>query len=349
MKPKEFSHILQKYIDGICTEEERTIVEKWCDFIAEKERKTIAFPHESKARIYEKIIRTRSAREERPAGKIRYFGMADAVAAALVIMAFLLVEFRGVFSADHSKLAARESNGADLSVVINNSDAPMKTLFEDGTEVTLEPKSKLSGVHFSAEVRKLTLEGKAFFNVARNPKRPFYIYTQNITTRVLGTSFVIDAQAGGEERVEVKTGKVAVYKKETEVKSPDSFVTLTPNLQVHYSQSRKTLIPSIVEHPAPILAAHEASEPVPPLATPSATPAASPKMEFAGARIAEVFSSIETAYGIKIKYAPKLGDCVMTITLIDEDLYTRLRAICAAIGASYKIDGTEILIENGGC
>ena len=344
MKLKEFSRILQKYIDGVCTEEERAIAEKWCCFIEERERKTIARPHESKARIYEKIVRAKNSPREKPSGKIRYFGMADAAAAALVVMTLFWAGFHGGFSTDHSDLVARENTGASHSVVINNSASPMKVRFEDGTEVTLESKSKLSDVNFSADIRKLTLEGKAFFNVARNPQRPFYIYTKNITTRVLGTSFIVDAQADGEERVEVKTGKVAVYKKEQEMKSQDSFVTLTPNLQVHYSKSRKALIPSIVEHPVVIPKTARDLSGSRTVAPPS------PKMEFAGARIADIFKAMETAYGIKIKCdAVKLGSCVMTITLIDEDLYTRLRAVCAAVGASYKIDGTEILIENGGC
>jgi transmembrane sensor len=88
----------------------------------------------------------------------------------------------------------------------------------DGSEVHLNKNSKVSysATLNSDPVRKLTLEGEAFFNVSKDEKRPFIIETKDLTVKVLGTSFNVKSR---EERTEitVATGKVAVSRSGKEV------------------------------------------------------------------------------------------------------------------------------------
>jgi transmembrane sensor len=61
---------------------------------------------------------------------------------------------------------------------------------EDGTTVHLEKGSRLSfPVHFDPKKREVVLSGEAFFEVTENPSKPFYVYANELITRVLGTSF----------------------------------------------------------------------------------------------------------------------------------------------------------------
>lgn len=67
-----------------------------------------------------------------------------------------------------------------------------KVQLEDGTEVWLNSSSKLYYPKtFNGDVRKVRIEGEAYFAVATDSLRPFYVETENQLVRVYGTSFNI--------------------------------------------------------------------------------------------------------------------------------------------------------------
>lgn len=81
----------------------------------------------------------------------------------------------------------------------------------DGTRVWLNENSELEyPSHFLKNERTVTLKGEAFFEVKRDPSRPFIISSGSIKTTVLGTSFNIKAYGNKEPEVNVRTGKVKV-------------------------------------------------------------------------------------------------------------------------------------------
>lgn len=86
-------------------------------------------------------------------------------------------------------------------------------VLSDGSKVWLNTNSTISfPKKFKGLERKIELEGEAFFEVVKNPKKPFVVKTHNSTTKVLGTSFNVNSS---EEltTVSVKTGKVLVSDK----------------------------------------------------------------------------------------------------------------------------------------
>ena len=107
----------------------------------------------------------------------------------------------------------------------------------DGSKVWLNADSKLQYPEvFSGNLREVYLNGEAFFEVTKNPSRPFIIHLANGTVRVLGTSFNIRAY-DNEKTVEtsVTTGKVAfIPKYATHTKKQDT-IFITPNNKVRYS------------------------------------------------------------------------------------------------------------------
>ena len=99
----------------------------------------------------------------------------------------------------------------------------------DGTEVTLAPGSKLS---YSEKCpRKTQLEGKAYFEVARDEAVPFEITSDGAFVRVLGTKFMVDAGSSVKE-VYVTEGKVLFAKS-----SDSEGVILTKDMQATLSES----------------------------------------------------------------------------------------------------------------
>ncbi|MBK1440211.1 FecR domain-containing protein [Parapedobacter sp. ISTM3] len=70
----------------------------------------------------------------------------------------------------------------------------------DGTRVTLNAGSVLSFPHrFPENKREVSLIGEGFFEVAHQPDRPFYVYSENMQVKVLGTSFNVSAYSDDEE------------------------------------------------------------------------------------------------------------------------------------------------------
>ncbi|MDF1547586.1 MAG: FecR domain-containing protein [Bacteroidales bacterium] len=80
----------------------------------------------------------------------------------------------------------------------------------DGSVVYLNAESKLYFPEaFEGDVRIVEFEGDGFFEISKNPNKPFIIKAKNAEIRVLGTSFNVNTKAGN-DRVEVlvETGKV---------------------------------------------------------------------------------------------------------------------------------------------
>lgn len=81
----------------------------------------------------------------------------------------------------------------------------------DGTRVWVNQNTEIEyPVHFAENERKIILKGEAFFEVARDPSRPFIITSGGIKTTVLGTSFNVKAYEDETTEVRVRTGKVKV-------------------------------------------------------------------------------------------------------------------------------------------
>ena len=82
----------------------------------------------------------------------------------------------------------------------------------DNTEVTIHRGSDFEyPTTFASAERRVTLQGEAFFDVAKNPDQPFIIQTGNLQVKVLGTSFNIRNYDNEDlAEITVRTGKVEV-------------------------------------------------------------------------------------------------------------------------------------------
>ncbi|MEM6909360.1 MAG: FecR domain-containing protein [Pseudomonadota bacterium] len=79
----------------------------------------------------------------------------------------------------------------------------------DGSRVTLDATSRLAVSEFSDIRRVELLEGKALFDIAEDPSRPFVVIAGSRRVKVLGTVFDIQLQ-DGEAIVSVREGRVAI-------------------------------------------------------------------------------------------------------------------------------------------
>lgn len=94
----------------------------------------------------------------------------------------------------------------------NDSGEVQQIALADGSTVWLNRNSQIRYErNFNDSIRAVTLEGEAFFEVAKNPEKPFVVKTGDIKTKVLGTSFNVRAFANLETiEVALVEGKVNV-------------------------------------------------------------------------------------------------------------------------------------------
>lgn len=106
---------------------------------------------------------------------------------------------------------------------------------EDGSKITLNGNSSVKyPKHFKGDTREINLEGgEAFFEVAKNPQKPFIIHTSTTDVKVLGTSFNVKTSKEGNVEVIVNTGIVAV----TPALNQDSKVVLKHDERAYYNAS----------------------------------------------------------------------------------------------------------------
>jgi ferric-dicitrate binding protein FerR (iron transport regulator) len=220
----------------------------------------------------------------------------------------------------------------------NTSVQPLLVALADGSSVTLQPGASIHYPRqFSAIAREVYLEGGAFFNVAKNTHQPFYVYYNNVVTRVLGTSFNVSTnQQTGNIEVAVQTGKVQVYENEKLVRTGHEAngVIVTPNQKAIYKVEQRVFEATLIEDPQPVAAAGKTKT----------------SFVFEHIKLADLFHQLETRYAIEIVVENEsIYNCVFSGDVSQQDLYGKLKIICLTTNADYEISGTKILIKGKGC
>jgi ferric-dicitrate binding protein FerR (iron transport regulator) len=271
---------------------------------------------------------------------VRY-GMAASLLVLLGLFGWYLVRQNNSVKQEVTYAELIDHAVSTLSEVNNTGSKPMLVRLPDRSTVLLSPKSRVSySKQFSGSKREVYLSGEAFFSVVKNPAKPFYVYSNRLVTKVLGTSFVVQAyEEANQAKVIVVTGKVSVYTQSREtITNPtgatqEKGVVLMPNQQLVFSPKEASLIKSVVEQPA--LLNHTPDKQL---------------FTFKRTPIADVFATLEQAYGIKIIFDEELmRHCYLTAALSDEPLYDKLTLIGHTIDATFEqLDGC-ILIHSQGC
>ncbi|GAB3574006.1 FecR family protein [Spirosoma luteolum] len=223
----------------------------------------------------------------------------------------------------------------------NTSNASQLVRLPDGSKVTLYKGSRISFPRaFTANRRDVFLVGEAFFEVVRRPRQPFFVYTHQLTTQVLGTSFTIRAfPDDAEAKVIVRTGKVSVFKTPAsgeigEIAGNEPALILTPNQQATLQASDRQLERSLVALPEPVLSPTSQTRP----------------LVFEHTPVVSVFERLEAAYGIIVNYdAELLAGCELTAEFGSESLFEKLDLICRATNSTYEVVDAQIVIHSKGC
>lgn len=351
MDHKDIQVLLLKYREGRSTDEEAGQIHRWYDSLNAESR--LSLDHEERNALESRMlnniwegINESDNRESERSSSFKWWKSTpfySAVAAAIVISIIGLLYFNKSVSPDLSwREAVLIHPKSELLITVENTtDSEKRVELEDKSVVLLSPGSKMIYPQkFERHSRAVQLIGDAFFEITKNPTQPFYVYSDRLITRVLGTSFRIKTKRNdGAMEVEVVTGKVSVFENEEVVGGeerlggPNSGVVLTPNQKVIYFLESGHLLTSLVEKPIPVTKIEE-----------------SPKMIFNNSELSLILLQLQNDYGIEIVVDnDRLDNCTFTGDLSDMTLFDKLDLICKSNGAEYDVKGTRILISGKGC
>lgn len=165
-----------------------------------------------------------------------------------------------------------------LTSFANTSSVMKMVTLKDMSRICLKPGSTIRfDVAGLSDRRVLELDGEAYFDVAKDSLRPFWVKTKDVHLKVLGTSFAVRSRKGVQDsEIVLETGSVLLC-------SPGgtSLVRLIPNQKAVYSSATKDL--SVTTVPAMPYVVHHYN-----------------MVTMSHATITEIVSRIERSFKVKI-------------------------------------------------
>jgi len=224
----------------------------------------------------------------------------------------------------HQQIPPQETQVA-MRELSNPKGQRSRILLPDSSAVFLGADSKLSFPEkFTSDSREVSLEGSAFFEVTKNPKKPFIIHTGTVQTKVLGTSFKIEAFEGRPVTVAVATGKVRV---DDFLKAgAKALAMLTPGQVLSYDHGTPiTRTTDIAELQAWKLA----------------------RLNFHSQSLQEITTELERWYDVRIQYqTPAKARERITVTLqVDMPLQKIMKVLAATGHFDFTISGKQVKIN----
>lgn len=221
-----------------------------------------------------------------------------AAAAALVLVFKLWVLDGPATGASGRQLALNNIPEATWVENSNTGKNDIMITLPDSSRVRLSPGARMryrKGFGSTAG-RDVRIVGKAFFDVARNEAKPFTLYSEGLHTRVLGTSFDVNANPYSDKiKVKLFTGKVLVSLEDTLVASGQKDFYLSPGEELVFSKStRNVAINSPVKHSTDERMARN---------HPVRMDTISNWYMFNNQTLAEVFDQLSAIYNVDIEYS----------------------------------------------
>lgn len=185
---------------------------------------------ESKELIFEKIGRTidfhNSEKDSIKRKRIKKLLQVLTIAAVciLLLVPFSFIIYTKGYNSGYAKI---DDTLVELKVP---QGAISSITLPDSTKVILNGGSKLIYPTRFDKERKVTLIGEAFFDVTQNEEKPFFVYSCNLTAKVLGTQFNLKAYGGEHKTVlTLKSGSVYAIPEDSSV---EEGLILKPSQQV---------------------------------------------------------------------------------------------------------------------
>ena len=307
--------LLHKYFKGETSVDEEKRILNWVDE-SEENRKTL----QKERMLFDIALFTdskRKMREKAGAGAriIPMLRWSARIAAAVIVAVscgFLINEYR------YDKLA-------QLQTVTVPAGQRAQITLADGTKVWLNKNTTLKYPHeFAGKGRKVYLEGEGYFEVMRNPEKPFVVQSEVMQVRVLGTVFNLKSD-------KAKMSAVAtLLKGEVEVKGNhgEGMIILAPGQKAELNGMTRRLVVKQVDTGIENWHNNE--------------------FVFEKADLYTIARTLENSYGVRVILAPNI-DVSKTYSGTlkkKESVGAVLNLIKNAIPLEYKIVGNSVFLSS---
>lgn len=348
MENEQLIRLLDKYLAGLCTEDEKKTVESWYRQYDEKEERAIR--EENRQPVYDRMyhsvlselkIPVEKRPGERQAGEqrlgeqgsgeqqpgehqsarlvnFRRWGQMAAAVLIAVISISLLFHFNN-----------KKQNTGWVSLS-NPGGKLVSVKLPDSSAVWLNARSSIHYPKQFDHSRDVFLEGEAFFEVMPDPAKAFIVHSGELQTTVLGTAFDIQAYDKDKAmRITLLRGKVKVNDSTGELLG-----TLQPSQQLMFRPLNKQVEINQVD-------------------TIQYVAWKNGDLYFESERFEEVIRDLERWYGVTIKVSdPSLLECRYTAHFENKlPLKDVLELLCHVNNLEYKYDpaGKWVNISGKGC
>lgn len=266
--------------------------------------------HFNKDRVYQKINDAiiDEKRNVKQLSKRKYLKFA----ASILLFIGLATTWLLFFNAEPEMLSKKTEYGQKMRITL-----------PDGSLVHLNSGSSIEYPEkFGAENRIIQLKGEGFFEVKRNPKKPFIVKTEAVETKVLGTSFNINAYHLNDPSITVASGSV-------QVSTDSQTLILNPNQRAYLAEnelkSENILAQNDILWKDGIL-------------------------KFMDTPMLTVKNRLEKWYNVEIQFEEKsLQNCVFTGQFKNEKLMIVLEVLKETFSITYEVKSKLIIIKGKGC
>lgn len=275
----EIDTLIQKYLQGITSEEENHQLQQWILLSPENKKRLFAekdvwetFGYHSSTKEYDisaelEVIRNRISFQSSTSSYLKRI---------LQVAAVLLLTFGLGWSSQYLFRNNQQSAEATMQEIFVPKGQVNQVFLADGTRIWINSESRLiTPSVFASDERVVKLNGEAFFEVSKDKKRPFKVEVNGQQIEVLGTSFNVRAyDSSNEIETTLETGQIRLQ-------SGNQTTFLKPGEQSFFNKSNKQLIVSKVD---PVIFSSWKSG----------------RFEFQNEDLTEVFKVIERWYDVDI-------------------------------------------------
>ena len=211
-----------------------------------------------------------------------------------------------------------------MVVVATGENEPVRQIMlEDSTQVWLSAGSRIEyPERFWKNERRVSVEGKVYFEVAKDANRPFYVNTETYSVKVLGTSFEVNANKYNQTSdVTLVEGNVEIFNQ-----NRASLCTLQPGQQFEIDKLNNHYILRKVE--AEMYASwHEGT------------------LEFDGLTFSEIAKALERHYNVRIILGEGITREIKLVGSLSfgKDIHQMMRAMELVMPINYHVQTDTVV------
>ena len=337
MKLSHLSLLLEKYENGTCSDAELVELNSWYHSFSKAEtdleEDLTKFPellNTIKLEVWsglEEQIRLETAQRE-PIIQPRFLTISPIIVriAAVLVLGLSITMAYWIFQPKPNELLSVSTQKNNFSEI----------KLSDGTIIWVKSGSNLRyPEQFEGKKREVFLDGEAYFEVAHDAEKVFFVHTSDITIKVLGTSFNVKSYKD-QNTIETTlvTGSVKIEKTNT----PDEMdIVLIPSERAVYD--KKSGVVDIVK------SVDVGQVKVPERKTVPATT----KLIFDETPFSEVFAQLEKRYHVKFHVNDQSLTCKLTADVQQENLEEILKLLEVSHQVKYRISGDDVYVTGKLC